>query len=225
MTAAEWLTKRGPLVVVLATGVVMGFFIWKTYVSYPRYLYPLDFKQGQWLVASDEGPQGYFRKELFIVGTLKQAWIMVAATDSFMLYLNGKAVDADGYESVNISGIYDIGPYLHPGKNVLRVVASRGSYPGPAKAAIEGAYLDQRGREYPFATDASWQFSPVEQSQGEGKIPWHSELFDATSWLNAWTVGRPQASEVYPLGIHPLTFTMPPQGSWIRHTGTRQTHA
>ena len=75
----------------------------------------------------------------------QQAWITVAATDSFVLYLNGKAVNAKEYASMNVSGIYDIGHYLHPGKNVLGVVARRSSYPGPAMVVIEGAYLDQRG--------------------------------------------------------------------------------
>src|SRR5215510_4200037 len=108
MTVGKWPTKRGPLMVVLATGVVIGFFVWKTYVAYTPHLYPLDFKEAQWLVASDDGPQGYFRKELYIVGTVKHAWMTVAATDSFVLYINGKGVYAGGYESLNVSGIYDI---------------------------------------------------------------------------------------------------------------------
>jgi hypothetical protein len=217
--------KLGPVAIVLTTGAVMGFFVWKSYVGYIPSLYPLDFRQGQWLVASDDGPQGYFRQELFVAGTIKQAWMTVAATDSFMLYINGKAVDAEGYGSVNVSGIYDIGLYLHPGKNVLGIVARRDSYPGPAMAAIEGAYLDQAGQEHSFATDASWKFSPSEQRQGNGEIPWHSELFDATSWVNAGLAGRPQPSEVYPLSVTPLVFTMPPQGSWIRHSGSSQDQA
>jgi Dolichyl-phosphate-mannose-protein mannosyltransferase len=225
MTAGERPTKQGPLIVVLVAGMVVGFFIWKTYVGYVPHYYPLDFKQGQWLVASDEGPQGYFRKELYIPGAIKQAWIMVAATDSFFLYINGKTVHTADYGSVNVSGIYDIGSYLHFGKNVLGISARRDSYPGPAMAAIEGAYLDQIGREHPFATDASWKFSPLEQSQAEGEIPWHSELFDATSWTNARAAGRPQPSEVYPLSVHPLAFTMPPHGSWIRHADSWQDQA
>ena len=71
MTVRERLTKWGPLAIIIATGMVIGFFIWKTYVGYFPQHFPLDFKQGEWLVASDKGPQGYFRKELYIVGAIK----------------------------------------------------------------------------------------------------------------------------------------------------------
>ncbi len=225
MTGGQRLAQRIPLIVVLMTGMIMGFYIWKTYVDYVPASYPLDFKHAQWLVASDEGPQGYFRKELYIVGPIQQAWIMVAATDSFFLYINGKVVDAASYGSVNVSGIYDISHALHPGKNVLGIIARRMSYPGPAMTAAEGAYLDQIGREFPVSTDASWKFFPIEQRQAEGEISWLSELFDATSWTSARTAGRPRAAEIYPLSVHPLALTMPPQGSWIAHAGSLQDQA
>ena len=225
MTGGQRLAQRIPLMVVLMTGMIMGFYIWKTYVDHVPDCYPLDFKHAEWLVASDESPQGYFRKELYIVGPIQQAWIMVAATDSFFLYVNGQVVDAAYYGSVNVSGIYDISHALHPGKNVLGIIARRISYPGPAMAAAEGAYLDQIGREFSVSTDASWKFFPIEQSQAEGKISWYSELFDATPWTSARTAGRPLAAEIYPLGVHPLALTMPPQGSWIAHAGSLQDQA
>jgi hypothetical protein len=211
-----------PRLMVLATGAAIGVFVWYTYFTRVPHLYPLEFKQGQWLVASDEGPQGYFRKELYVSETVQQAWIMVAAIDSFIVYLNGKAVGGVGYASMNVSGIYDIGPYLSPGKNVLGVTARRITYPGPAMAVVEGAYRDQTGSEHVLATDTSWKFSSVEQTQGAGGILWYSEAFDATLWPLARTAGRPEPSEIYPLGVHPLAFSMPPQGKWIGYSSAPQ---
>jgi hypothetical protein len=222
MTADDSRIRWWSRSVVLAAGALLGLFIWRTYVDHVPHLYPIEFSQGQWLVASDGRPQGYFRKELYIPTTIKQAWITVAATDSFVLYLNGKAVESKGYASLNVSGIYDIGPYLHAGKNVLGVVARRLSFPGPAMAALEGAYLDETGREHAVASDASWTFSPVEQRQGGGEILWYAEAFDATSWAPATVAGRPKSSEIYPLSVHPLAFALPPQGRWIGYSSSPQ---
>jgi hypothetical protein len=160
--------------------------------------------------------KGYFRQELYLPEPIQQAWVTVAATDSFILYLNGKAVDGKGYASLNVSGIYDIGQYLSSGKNVVGVVVRRLSYPGPAMVVLEGAYRDQSGREHVFATDPTWKCSRLEQAQGRGEIPWHSESFDATEWRTAGTAGRLSPSDVYLLGAHPWVFAMPPQGKWIQ---------
>ncbi|HXH13114.1 MAG TPA: glycosyltransferase family 39 protein [Alphaproteobacteria bacterium] len=202
-------------IIVLVTGLMVGFFLWRTYLGDAPRLYPVEFTQGQWLIAADEAPQGYFRHELYIPSAILQAWVVVAATDSFILYVNGKAVDGKGYASLNVSGIYDIGQYLLPGKNVVGVVARRLSYPGPAMAAIEGVYRDQTGREHVFATDATWKVSPVEQTQGWGEIPWYAEAFDATAWKSAKAAHRPASSEIYPLGVPAQAFAMPPHGQWI----------
>jgi hypothetical protein len=122
LTATCRVTPWFPRLVVLATGIAIGFFVWRTYVDSVPHLYPLEFTQGQWLVAADGGPQGYLRKELYIPAPIRQAWVSVAATDSFILYVNGKAVDAKAYASLNVSGMYDIGPYLQVGKNVVGVL-------------------------------------------------------------------------------------------------------
>jgi Dolichyl-phosphate-mannose-protein mannosyltransferase len=222
MTVSDYSMRWLPKSIVLATGVALGVFIWYTYFARVSHLYPLAFQQSLWLVASDEGPQGYFRQEIYISSRIQQAWIMVAATDSFVIYLNGKALHGIGYASLNVSAIYDVGAYLIPGKNVLGVAARRISYPGPAMAAIEGGYRDHTGREHMLATDASWKFSSVEQTQGDGEILWYSADFDATAWAPVKTGGRPEPSAIYPLGVHPFVFTMSPQGQWIGYSSAPQ---
>ena len=209
----------------LLTGVALGVFGWRAYLDKVPRLYPVEFADAQWLVAAGDAPQGYFRRELYIPEPIQQAWVIVAATDSFIFYLNGKAVDGKGYASLNVSGIYDIGPYLVVGKNVLSVVARRLSYPGAAMAALAGGYRDRMGRVHRFASDTTWKFSPVEQTQGGGEISWYAETFDATAWQPATTAGSPHASEIYPLSVHPLSFAMPPQGQWIGQEGLVPTQA
>ena len=222
MTVSDRSMRWLPKSIVLATGVALGVFIWYTYFAPVSHLYPLAFQQSLWLVAPDQGPQGYFRQEIFISGRIQQAWIMVAATDSFVMYLNGKALHGIGYASLNVSAIYDIGAYLVPGKNVFGVAARRISYPGPAMAALEGGYRDHTGQEHSLATDASWKFSSVEQMQGDGEILWYSADFDASAWVPAQTGGRPEPSAIYPLGVHPFVFTLSPQGQRIGYSNSPQ---
>lgn len=209
-------------VIVLATGFVLGFFIWNTWFHHVPHHYFLDFKQGQWIAAPEDRAQGYFRKELHIPTGIRHAWIVVAATDSFALYVNEKVVDSKGYASVNVSGIYDIGPYLLQGKNVLGIVVRRVSYPGPAMAVVEGAYMDEIGREHPFYSDDSWKSSAIEQRQGSGEILWYSESFDAALWSQARSAGYPNSSNIYPLDTHSFAIAMPPQGKWIESTASLQ---
>ncbi len=206
--------------IVLVTGMVIGLFIWKTYFEPVPHLYPLEFQEGRWLIAPEEGPQGYFRKELYLLERPRQAWLTVAATDSYVIYVNGKIIDSRGYASLNVSGIYDIGDQLRPGKNVLSVVARRMSYPGAAKAAVEGAYIDAAGVERRFASDRSWKSAATEQRQGGGEISWYADFFDATSWPPATAAGRPASSEVYPLETNPLAYSMAPQGRWLGVAGS-----
>jgi hypothetical protein len=222
MAGHSWSPSR---LIVLITGVALGVFAWRTYIDEVPSLYPVTFEYGQWLVGADDAPQGYFRRELYIPETIQQAWVIVAATDSFTLYVNGKAVDGKGYASLNVSGIYDIGPYLAPGKNVVGLKARRLSYPGAAMAALEGVYRDHTGRQHTFATDGTWKSSPVERTQGGGEISWYDGNFDATAWPLATTAARPPASQIYPLDVHPFTFAMPPQGQWIGQEGLTPTQA
>ena len=217
MMAGKRRITRTAWLVVLATGIAVGFFLWRTYVDYVPHLYPLEFRRGQWIMAADESPQGYFRKEWYIPQPVQRAWIAVAATDSFILYVNGKAVDARAYASLRVSGIYDIGPYLQSGKNVIGVLVRRRSYPGAAMAAAEGSYVDDSGREQTLATDPTWKVSAIEQRQGAGDITWHSVSFDDVSWSLIKTADRPGPEEIYPLTIHPYVLAMPPQGKWIGH--------
>jgi uncharacterized membrane protein len=217
MTGHKRTTHWVALLIVVATGVVMGVFVWRTYFGYVPHLYPLELRQGQWLIAPDEAPQGYFRRELFIPGPSEQAWIKVAATDSFVLYLNGKKVDSQGFPMLNVSGIYDVGHSLRVGKNVIGVQVTKVTYPGPAKVVIEGAYRDEAGRWHHLGSDASWQASSRQDSQGNGRIPWYAEVFQAGAWPLVQPAGVPSVAEISPLTIHPDLLTLPPQGKWIGH--------
>lgn len=216
MTHQDARPSRLSATIVLVTGAALGLFAWKAAVGDVPRRYPVTLNTAEWMTAPDHGPQAYFRKELYVPGGVLQAWVVVAATDSFVLYVNGKIVGVKKFDGLNVSGIYDLGSVLQPGTNVLGVAARRSSYPGPAMAVVEGAYLDGVGRENRFASDLSWRVASTEQRQGARSTPWHGESFDAGAWAAAKMAGRPSPDEIYSLPAPPTAFSLPPQGEWIR---------
>src|SRR3972149_4710485 len=209
-------SKKG-FVVVLIFGLLLGYFVWKTFWGYTPHLYPVSFKLAQWITPVEESPQGYYRKEVFIPEEVAVAWIKLAATDSFKVYVNGKRFGDKLFNSLNVSGIYDLNEILHTGKNIIGVVVRRKSYPGSSRLAVEGGYMDQYGVIHPFASDESWKVTLYEQRQGDGEILWYEESFDPTEWSYARSAGNPKSQEIYPLDVNPDIFSASPSGEWIWH--------
>jgi len=206
-TAAFW--------VVLAAGAVLGCFVWRAWLAPLPPRYPLPFGYAEWVATPSASPQGYFRKELFIPTQVAEAKIMLAATDSYILYINGRNVGTAGPVLGNVAGAYDIGPYLQPGRNVIGVLVERATYPGPARMAAEGAYRDRTGHEHRFASDGSWQASSCEESQRRGTIQWHEPRFLAADWSAAQPVGKPIPADIPPVALPPDVLAAGPAGKWL----------
>lgn len=209
------------LIIVLVTGMVIGFFIWKAWFSYLPTPFDIDFKMGQWITTNEPSPQGYFRKEFYLSYPVKEAWIKVGATDSYILYVNGKTIASENPLITNAAGIYDIRPHLVPGKNIIGVEVRRNVFPRPISVIIEGEYLYALGETHLFFSDSSWQESSMEESQDKGEIPWHSEEFNAQTWSYSQIANESLIPDIPPLFIHPELISSPIQGKWLapRHPG------
>ncbi len=143
MTARSKPTRWLPWTVVVATGLLFGSFVWNTFLGPAPHLFALPFEQGRWMTTPERSPQGYFLKELSVRGVAAHAWIRVAATDSFRLTVNGRTVGSDVQPTVNVSGAFPIGHVLRSGRNVIGLQVRRSTH-GPARAAVEGGYLETR---------------------------------------------------------------------------------
>lgn len=209
-------SKKG-FIVVLIFGILFGYFVWKTYFTFLSHLYPLSFNEANWIVSSEANPHGYFRKELFIPEDVYSVWVKIAATDSFQLYINGRIVDKKLFNSLNVSGIYDLTKMLHSGKNVLGVAVRRRTYPGNPKLVVEGEYGDNYGHIHKFYSDRSWKVVSYEQNQFNGMINWYDVSFNDALWPFVKTAGVPQTNEIYPLDIYPDSIFRNVDGEWIRH--------
>src|SRR5882724_13714623 len=68
---------------VAVCGLMLGYFVFRTFVSPLPRQYQLDFGEAQWIEPPQLAPVAYFRKNIFLSAAPEQAWLEVAATDNF----------------------------------------------------------------------------------------------------------------------------------------------
>jgi len=213
MTATGRIMRWMPWVIVLTAGLLLGSFVWKTFFGQPPRVYQQSFRQGRWMTTADGSPQAYFLKELFVPGAPAHSWIRVTATDSFRVLVNGRTVGTREHPLVNVSGAFPIAHVLHPGRNVIGLYVKRSTL-GPARAAVEGGYLDLEGHEHAFFSDGSWTASSHEDGRGQA-IPWFAPTFPMNDWSAAILEAVPTTDEVAGLAVHPALAAMPFRGQWL----------
>ena len=126
----QWCQSRqggNALLLVLATGTLVGYYGWLALLAPPPPTYYLDFGAAPWIQASEPGNNVCFRKNLYVSETPKYAWLQMAGIDGFRLSVNGKHAGVGQNESEdestilsltaggNESVICDITHYLLPG--------------------------------------------------------------------------------------------------------------
>src|SRR5437870_13753709 len=98
--------RRWSLVLVLLCGAALGYFVLRTFASPLHRQYQLDFGTAQWIESAESTPVGYFRRDIFLNTAPEQAWLEVAATDSFEAFVNGKKIGTDSNPKTRIAQIY-----------------------------------------------------------------------------------------------------------------------
>ena len=137
---------------------MLGYYCLQTY-GLPRHRqYQLDFGKAEWIEpAESPAPVAYFRKEIYLSSPPAQAWIEIAASDTFGLVVNGHTIDNLGSVKTFEAGIYDIKRALKVGTNVVAVSISRTSYPGPAQLRLRGQIVAPSGATTQILSDETWR--------------------------------------------------------------------
>src|SRR3982750_1122240 len=84
--------QRWSWALVLACGLMLGYYVQQTYFSPKQRQYQLDFGDAQWIEPQEIAPIAYFRKEVFLSAPPAQAWLEVAATDDYEVIINTRSV-------------------------------------------------------------------------------------------------------------------------------------
>src|SRR5215471_19028825 len=207
--------RRWSWAVVLACGLMLGYYVQQTYFSPQQRQYQLDFGDAQWIEPPEVAPIAYFRKEVFLTVPPAQAWIEVAATDEYDVIVNNRSVGNASGLKTRVAGIYDIKRHLKVGTNVIAVSSSRTSYPGSAQILVRAFIKEPSGKVISLISDEHWR---VTSHKGivEGSEEWTSPLVDEQLWPNA----RRSAINgtwvpITWVDTNPLLLQLPTSGSWI----------
>jgi 4-amino-4-deoxy-L-arabinose transferase-like glycosyltransferase len=200
---------------VMVTALVLAFFICKTFVDPGPRQYALDFGNARWIEPPHEGAAGYFRDTLYISKPVVRGWIEVAATDHFILYVNGTEVNETYFGAERVTGIFDIRPWLIQGKNVIAIYVPRVFAPGSSQLRVRGAYATVGAKEIPFVSDETWRASNTPDGIVES-YQWDDPMLDDTTWALARPVDvHERFSTVQAVQVPPRLFASDTPAQWI----------
>jgi alpha-L-rhamnosidase len=150
---------------------------------------PLDGNQWVWAAGAVPGDQPagkvYFRKVIHLPEdrSVNRAAFLLAADDSFKLFINGHAA-GQGTTWEKVSSL-DVAGRLQPGTNTLAIEAvNGGDSPSPAGVIGHLVILFTSGDPMVVPIDESWQTS----HDAGGRWKWSD--FEAADWKSASVVGK-----------------------------------
>jgi hypothetical protein len=148
--------------------------------------------------AAKASPVGkvYFRRELELGPDINEAIALVAADNTFTLYVNGREV-GDGKDNWKEPETIDLKGYLAEGRNVIAVAAANTSdKPNPAGFFFR---LDLRYRKpvknvkrLQIDSDEQWTWST--SLPGSADLAWTTVEFDDAGWKKAVALGDASAA-------------------------------
>jgi len=207
---------RWPWAIVVACGLLLGYYISSTYFTPKHRQYQLDFGKAIWIEPAEAfAPIAYFRKEVYLNVLPEQAWLEIAASDNFGLIVNGHTIATVGSVKTYEAGIYDIKRALKAGTNVIAVSISRTSYPGSAQLLVNSKITESGGKVTRVLSDESWRVS-----NRTGIVPSSQDWNSVKVRDQLWPAARrsPLNDERVPLSwvdTNPRLLQLPRIGYWI----------
>ena len=214
--------RRWSLVLVLLCGALLGFFVLRTFASPLHRHYQLDFGAAQWIEPAEFAPVAYFRRQIFLNDAPEQAWLEVAATDSFKIIINDRVVDTETNLKTRVAQIYDVKKFLTPGTNVIAISVTRDTYPGSAQLLVYGGFKEPGGKARSVISDEHWRVTP-RTGIVQGTEEWTSSLVQEQLWPNArraTILERPV--HITWVDKNPLLLRLPLSGKWITAENARR---
>lgn len=170
------------ILALLAFALLLGWFGAKSFgLVSPTHRESAAFEGARWMMPRIPAPVAYFRKTITISDVPTRAYLRIAAPDYFELYVNGAKLGDSTFLSAYTSDIFDIAPYLAPGKNVIAIMTARKTYPPVSEVAVSGLWRNDK-TIHPLLSDATWRVAIREERQQNGETRWHDQAFDDQYW-------------------------------------------
>ncbi|MHB8599707.1 MAG: ArnT family glycosyltransferase [Ktedonobacteraceae bacterium] len=198
--------------------------IWFAYqyflVPQPKYFTP-DWHGAQWVRASDgNATTAYFRYATDLQKIPDNAFVTIAASQVFRLYVNGTLIgsSSDDFGNYPRAYMYEITPSLVVGTNVIAIRVDNLDEKIPTLRATLTS-IDSNTVSY-YGTGVSWlattQVSlvyPQDMAIVQALIAWSSQKFDATAWRSAQLAAQSPISPS--LTVNALLYERYPGTQWI----------
>lgn len=182
-----------------------------------------DWAGAQWISAADgASPVAYFRYTTTLSVPPDGAFVTVAASQVFRLYVNSILVGSNTHDfawgDYPRAYIYDIASLLEPGPNVVALRVSNVDTGIPLVRAsigiVEGAGIvyDVTGQGWQATAQSTLVFAHTDPGP-DGVNRWITSSFDASSWQPARRASDPVGTPM--LTVNPLLYERPVAAQWI----------
>ena len=179
-----------------------------------------DWEGAQWIQAPDApAPVAYFRYVTSINVLPDAAFVMVAATQVFRLYVNGTFIASNAGDfslnSTPTTSIYDINAFLRSGPNVIALRVANADQQAPC---VRVSFGQVRGRSISYSgSGTAWQATAqstlVYPRYATKMAMWMTPGFTASIWPPAHIANNLTLSSA--LTVNPLLYRQPVDSHWM----------
>lgn len=164
-----------------------GFMAWlgvQAVSFYTRDNAEIDWGGARWISLPEAAATGYFRMNFLAPGKVNEAYVRIAATDSFKLYVNGSLLADSKFYSFHPSQMIDIAAYIKPGMNVIAIRVARETYGSGPELIVNGVWRSgaQTGL---IRSNLEWKVFAQEAHQLSGAVQWYDSEFIDSAWPSA----------------------------------------
>ena len=206
---------------IIVTCVWLGFSFAQCYLLPPTPTYRPDFGNARWIAPEGARGKAYFRKEVYVAGEVRRAWVMVTAPDLFTVHVNNQGVvgGVSPYGSTTWAltacptTLLDITPYLRKGTNTISVAVATDSFETPGSLLLRGS-IEYTFQRQDFVSDDSWRASTY-PSVLNNLMAWTDPMVDDVHWPLAKIITFPYPSLIRPLPVPPRLFQDLMTTQWI----------
>lgn len=194
-----------------------------------------DWQGARWIQADgDAAPVAYFRSTLHLNALPDSAFVTIAASQVFRLYVNGTFIGSNQLDFVRgnfpKAFMYDVTSSLHSGVNTIAVRVANIDERNPSLIASFGmAHGHSLLFEGTASKDSNWQATTqttqVYLRNALNKNAWTTPTFDASSWLSARATTPTITSSTSPmLNVNPAVYEQPISTQWMSAAATHDAY-